>query len=324
MATWPGGPMAADGLGGRRGTGRRSRSGRRIQADTLRAAVVDVGVQRGVEAGVVRGVVADDVDDRRSRARRALCRLASPLPSPGPRCSRVAAGRRPSGRSRRRRRWRRPRTGPSTPRIPGTVSRAATKCISLVPGLVKHVVTPASTSVRIMASDRSVHDRPPRDRSAGHRWHPGTACGSASSASATSAARRRRRRCSPQAAEAGLDVTVDSAGTSRYHLGERRTRTRSPRAAAGDRHRAPGPAVHGRGLRPLRPRRGDGRGQPPRPARLAPDDAARAKVVCSSPGGGVDVPDPWGLPPAPTRDVRHPRRASPPSSRVAARDVACR
>ena len=32
------------------------------------------------------------------------------------------------------------------------MSRAATKCISLVPGLVKQVVTPASTSVRIIAS----------------------------------------------------------------------------------------------------------------------------------------------------------------------------
>src|SRR5436305_9308721 len=38
-----------------------------------------------------------------------------------------------------------------TARISGTESRAATKCISEVPGLVKHVVTPASTSVRINA-----------------------------------------------------------------------------------------------------------------------------------------------------------------------------
>ena len=45
-----------------------------------------------------------------------------------------------------------PSNSPSTPRISGTASRAATKCISLVPGFVKHVVTPASTSVRIMAS----------------------------------------------------------------------------------------------------------------------------------------------------------------------------
>src|SRR6188472_2321450 len=63
-------------------------------------------------------------------ARRALCRLARPLPSPGPRCNKVHAG---------------------TPDISGTASSAATKCISLVPGLVKHVVTPASTRVRIMA-----------------------------------------------------------------------------------------------------------------------------------------------------------------------------
>src|SRR5258707_15579155 len=39
----------------------------------------------------------------------------------------------------------------STPRIWGTVSRAATKCISEVPGLAKHTSTPPSTSVRIRA-----------------------------------------------------------------------------------------------------------------------------------------------------------------------------
>src|SRR5205085_4755195 len=39
----------------------------------------------------------------------------------------------------------------STARISGTVSSAATKCISDVPGLVKHLVTPAFTSVRIRA-----------------------------------------------------------------------------------------------------------------------------------------------------------------------------
>src|SRR4051794_16611221 len=36
-------------------------------------------------------------------------------------------------------------------RISGTESSAATKCISEVPGLVKHVVTPPSTSVRSRA-----------------------------------------------------------------------------------------------------------------------------------------------------------------------------
>jgi hypothetical protein len=47
-------------------------------------------------------VVADHVDDRVC-ARRALCRLARPLARPGPRCSRVSAAGRRSGRSRRRR-----------------------------------------------------------------------------------------------------------------------------------------------------------------------------------------------------------------------------
>ena len=84
-------------------------------------------------------------------ARRALCRLASPLARPGPRCSSVAAGRpvirpypsaapvaTPSNRH-------------STPRICGTVSSAATKCISEVPGLLKHTSTPAPVSVLISA-----------------------------------------------------------------------------------------------------------------------------------------------------------------------------
>jgi hypothetical protein len=82
-------------------------------------------------------------------ALRALCRLARPLPRPGPRCRSVAAGASailaypsaapvatPSKRAR-------------TGRISGALSNAATKCISDVPGFVKQVVTPASTSVRI-------------------------------------------------------------------------------------------------------------------------------------------------------------------------------
>src|SRR5258708_6928728 len=42
-----------------------------------------------------------------------------------------------------------PSNRPSTPRMSGTESNAATKCISEVPGLAKHTSTPASTSVRI-------------------------------------------------------------------------------------------------------------------------------------------------------------------------------
>src|SRR5690349_14983589 len=84
-------------------------------------------------------------------ARCALCRLASPFARPGPRCSRVAAGR-PAIRPY-------PSAAPvatpsnrhSTPRMPGSWSRAATKCISEVPGLLKQVSTPQAVSVRISA-----------------------------------------------------------------------------------------------------------------------------------------------------------------------------
>src|SRR3954471_16797122 len=82
---------------------------------------------------------------------RALWRFARPLPRPEPRCSSVAPGRPvilayPSAA---------PGATPSNSariaRISGTESSAATKCISDVPGLVKQVVTPPSTSVRSRA-----------------------------------------------------------------------------------------------------------------------------------------------------------------------------
>ena len=85
------------------------------------------------------------------------------------------------------------------------------------------------------------------------------------------------------AAADGVDVTVDSAGTSRYHLGETpHEHTRGRSAAAGHRHRPPRPPVHGRRLRPLRRRRRHGRRQPARPPAPRPrrrgtgegDDAA--------------------------------------------------
>jgi len=44
-----------------------------------------------------------------------------------------------------------PSNSASTPRISGTASSAATKCISEVPGFVKQVSTPQSTSVWISA-----------------------------------------------------------------------------------------------------------------------------------------------------------------------------
>src|SRR4051812_26951516 len=100
------------------------------------------------------------------RPRRALCRLASPLPRPGPRCSSVAAGR-PAIRAY-------PSAAPvatpsnrlSTPRISGTSSSAATKCISEVPGLAKQTSTPAPTSVR-MSACAPFTGAAPRDPAAG-------------------------------------------------------------------------------------------------------------------------------------------------------------
>ena len=85
------------------------------------------------------------------RARRALCRFATPFAMPGPRCSRVAAGR-PAMRAY-------PSAAPvatpskrvSTACISGTSSSAATKCISEVPGLAKQTSTSAPTRVRMSA-----------------------------------------------------------------------------------------------------------------------------------------------------------------------------
>jgi protein-tyrosine phosphatase len=100
-------------------------------------------------------------------------------------------------------------------------------------------------------------------------------------------------------------VTVDSAGTSRYHLGEpahpssRAEAVR--RGIALDRHRArqftPADfdqfdvvvAMDRANERDLR--------------RLAPDDEARGRIVLLRsfdrvPTADVDVPDPWGLPPS--------------------------
>src|SRR6516164_622087 len=82
----------------------------------------------------------------------ALCRLASPLASPGPRCSRVEAGvpfmrKYPSAAPVTT-----PSNRPSTQRIPSTRSSAATKCISEVPGLAKQTLTPPATKVRTRLS----------------------------------------------------------------------------------------------------------------------------------------------------------------------------
>src|SRR4030081_1467780 len=84
-------------------------------------------------------------------ARRALCRFARPFPRPGPRCSKVAAGLSAIRAYPSAAPVTTPSKRPSTPRISGTVSSAATKCISDVPGLEKHTSTPASPRVRIRA-----------------------------------------------------------------------------------------------------------------------------------------------------------------------------
>lgn len=102
------------------------------------------------------------------------------------------------------------------------------------------------------------------------------------------------------AAEEGVDVTVDSAGTSRYHLGEpAHEHTRAEAARRGiplDDHRARQftaadfdrydlvVAMDAANRRDL--------------LAIAPDDEARAKVVLLElDGEEVEVPDPWGRPP---------------------------
>jgi hypothetical protein len=84
-------------------------------------------------------------------ARRALCRLARPLARPGPRCSRVAAGRSAIRAYPSAAPVATPSNRVSTARISGTLSSAATKCISEVPGLAKQVSTPLATSDRSSA-----------------------------------------------------------------------------------------------------------------------------------------------------------------------------
>src|SRR5579872_6256684 len=82
----------------------------------------------------------------------ALCRLARPLARPGPRCNSVEAGvpfmrKYPSAAPVTT-----PSNRPSTQRMPSTRSRAATKCISEVPGLAKQTSTPPATRVRTRLS----------------------------------------------------------------------------------------------------------------------------------------------------------------------------
>ena len=112
---------------------------------------VDVGLQRRVEAacGRSRGRRPRSPAGCPPAARCAGWPARSPGPGPGAAAPRRAA--RSSARTRPPRRSPPPRTGTSTPRICGTASSAATKCISEVPGLLKHTSTPAPVSVRISA-----------------------------------------------------------------------------------------------------------------------------------------------------------------------------
>jgi protein-tyrosine phosphatase len=100
-------------------------------------------------------------------------------------------------------------------------------------------------------------------------------------------------------------VTVDSAGTSRYHLGESphdRTRDEAARRGIAIEHRARQftaadfddfdlvVAMDAANRRDV--------------LRLAPDAAAAAKVVMLDiDGHGIEVPDPWGQPPAAYRHM---------------------
>ena len=124
--------------------------GRRIQPETF-AARLSMSDESGASSGWWYVACSPTMFTIGVCARRALWRFAMPLPRPGPRCSNVAAGlpvmrAYPSAAPVTT-----PSNRPSTARISGAVSSAATKCISEVPGLVKHTSTPPSTSVRMSA-----------------------------------------------------------------------------------------------------------------------------------------------------------------------------
>ena len=91
VATWPGGPMAAATASAVVRQRSAVRSGRRIQPDTLRAAV-SMSEFSGASSPAWYVAWSPTMLTIGVDARRALCRLARPLPRPGPRCSSVAAG----------------------------------------------------------------------------------------------------------------------------------------------------------------------------------------------------------------------------------------
>ena len=95
-------------------------------------------MERRVEAGVIRRVIAHDVDHRCARAPRVV-QVREAVAQSGPEVEQ-RRGRlvRHAGVAVGGARWRHPRRG-KHPRISGTSSSAATKCISEVPGVLKHV-----------------------------------------------------------------------------------------------------------------------------------------------------------------------------------------
>ena len=152
VATWPGGVRAAA-IAAAPSAATDLASGEvRTQDETVFAAALDVGGERRVVAAMIGRVVADDVDHRR----RAPCGRCADWRGRWRGRARDAATSRPacrsSGHSRRRRPVTTPSNRPRMQRIPSTRSSAATKCISDVPGLAKHTLTPPPTSVRTRLS----------------------------------------------------------------------------------------------------------------------------------------------------------------------------
>ncbi len=107
-----------------------------------------------------------------------------------------------------------------------------------------------------------------------------------------------------KAADAGLAVEVDSAGTSRYHLGEPahpNTLAEAEQRGIEIEHRARQFTAADFNRYDLVVAMDDANRA--ELTRLAPNDEARRKVVllrsfAADGSGRLDVPDPWGLPPS--------------------------
>ena len=166
VATWPGGPYAAATASAASAPTSSVLADQRMKVETLRA-TVSMSDSSCASYGLWYVAWSPTMLTTGVCPLRALCRFARPLPRPGPRCSSVAAGRsamrpKPSAAPVAT-----PSKSASTPCISGTASSAATKCISDVPGFMKHVSTPLATSVRMSAwapFTFSPHRRSPRGR----------------------------------------------------------------------------------------------------------------------------------------------------------------